>query len=137
MANQLTIADKSFGSRLLIGSSSYPNQQIMLGASDASGAQIVTVAMRRINVAGGGESVEIWIDRRDHQMGVEGESGMAAQGRHHPWADGQVGDEMAVHDVDVDGVGAGGLQRPHLFAEAREVRCQNRRRDAHRPLHGS
>ena len=66
MSNQLTIADKSFGSRLLIGSSSYPNQQIMLDAIDASGAQIVTVAMRRINVAGGGESVIDLLRERYH-----------------------------------------------------------------------
>ncbi len=66
MPNTLTIADKSFDSRLLIGSSGYPNQQIMMDAIDASGAQIVTVAMRRINVAGGGESVIDLLRERYH-----------------------------------------------------------------------
>ncbi|MGY8961577.1 MAG: thiazole synthase [Alphaproteobacteria bacterium] len=53
----LTIAGKSFGSRLLIGSSLYPNNQIMMDAIEASGSEVVTVAIRRINVQGGGESV--------------------------------------------------------------------------------
>ncbi len=68
MPNSLTIADTSFGSRLLIGSSGYPNQQIMMDAIDASGAEIVTVAMRRINVAGGGESVIDLLSERYHVL---------------------------------------------------------------------
>ena len=57
LADPLTIADKSFTSRLLIGSGTYPNQQAMLDAIRESGAQIVTVAIRRISLDGGGETV--------------------------------------------------------------------------------
>ncbi len=57
LADPLTIADKSFTSRLLIGSGTYPNQQAMLDAIRESGAQIVTVAIRRISLGGGGETV--------------------------------------------------------------------------------
>jgi len=46
----LTIGGETYSSRLLIGSSSYPNPQIMLDAIDASGAELVTVAIRRVNV---------------------------------------------------------------------------------------
>ncbi len=53
----LTIADKAFESRLLIGSATYPNNQIMLDAIRASGAEIVTVAIRRISLQGGAETV--------------------------------------------------------------------------------
>jgi thiazole synthase len=53
----LTIADKTFASRLLIGSATYPNNQIMLDAIRASGAEIVTVAIRRISLQGGAETV--------------------------------------------------------------------------------
>jgi thiazole synthase len=56
-SDKLTIADKTFDSRLFIGSSRYPNHQIMMDAIDASGSEVVTVAIRRINVQGGGESV--------------------------------------------------------------------------------
>ncbi len=55
--NQLTIAGKSFGSRLMIGTSRYPNQQIMLDAVKASGAAIVTVAVRRVSLESGGEGL--------------------------------------------------------------------------------
>lgn len=57
MSNGFTIADKTFQSRLFIGSSGYPNQQVMMDAIAASGAEVVTVAIRRINIQGGGENV--------------------------------------------------------------------------------
>ena len=47
----LSIASLALGSRLFVGSSSYPNQQIMLDALAASGAELVTVAIRRVNLA--------------------------------------------------------------------------------------
>jgi len=36
-------------------------------------------------------------------------------------ADGQIGDVMVVHHVEVNQVGAGARDRPDLFAEAREI----------------
>jgi thiazole synthase len=57
MSDKLVIADKSFGSRLFIGSAGYPNQRVMLDAIEASGAEVVTVAMRRVSLDGGGESL--------------------------------------------------------------------------------
>ena len=57
MSDGFTIANKTFSSRLFIGSSGYPNQQVMLDAITASGAEVVTVAIRRINIQGGGENV--------------------------------------------------------------------------------
>ncbi len=58
MADVLKIADKEFTSRVLLGSSGYPNQQVMLEAIKAAEAQIVTVALRRINLTGAGEAVQ-------------------------------------------------------------------------------
>jgi len=57
MSELLTIAGKTFASRLFIGSSRYPNQQVMLNALEASGAEVVTVAMRRVSLNGEGESL--------------------------------------------------------------------------------
>lgn len=45
----LTIAGKSFGSRLMVGTGKYRNSAEMLAAFDASGAEIITVALRRID----------------------------------------------------------------------------------------
>ncbi|MDB3954273.1 thiazole synthase, partial [Alphaproteobacteria bacterium] len=50
-------AGQSFTSRLLIGSSSFPNNQVMLDSIEASDAQIVTVAIRRVDLGGGGENI--------------------------------------------------------------------------------
>jgi thiazole synthase len=48
---QLVIAGKRFNSRLLVGSGGYSNQQTMLDSIKESGAEIVTVAIRRINLS--------------------------------------------------------------------------------------
>jgi thiazole synthase len=64
MGESLAIAGKTFGSRLLIGSALYPNQQMMLDAIAASGAEIVTVSIRRINLAASaGDMLELLGDR--------------------------------------------------------------------------
>ncbi|MFN4088603.1 MAG: thiazole synthase [Alphaproteobacteria bacterium] len=59
MADQdsLIIAGRSFGSRLLIGTAGYPNQQVMLDAVAASGAELVTVSIRRISLEAYAESL--------------------------------------------------------------------------------
>jgi len=57
MTDQLTIAGESFDSRLLLGTAGYPNRQVMLDAVTASGAEIVTVSVRRISLEGYAESM--------------------------------------------------------------------------------
>ena len=42
---------------------------------------------------------------------------------------------MAVHDVDMDPVGAGGVDRAHLLAELGEVGGQDRWGDGERAMH--
>ncbi|CAN7179515.1 thiazole synthase [Bosea sp. LjRoot9] len=49
-----TLAGTQLGSRLLIGTAGYPNQRIMVDAVAASGAEIVTLSLRRISLAGHG-----------------------------------------------------------------------------------
>lgn len=46
----LEIGSHTFESRLLVGTSRYPNPQVMLDALDAAGTELVTVAIRRMNV---------------------------------------------------------------------------------------
>ena len=48
--DHLIIAGRTFTSRLLIGTGKYPLNQIMAAAHEASGAEMVTVAVRRVNV---------------------------------------------------------------------------------------
>src|SRR5438132_7885355 len=57
MTDPLIIAGTALSSRLLIGTAGYPNQQILLDCLDASGAEIVTVSIRRISLEGYAESL--------------------------------------------------------------------------------
>src|SRR3954466_5771842 len=47
----LTIADKSFSSRLIVGTGKYSSPAVMVQAHDASGAEMITVAVRRVNIS--------------------------------------------------------------------------------------
>ena len=59
----LKIADRSFDSRLLIGTGKFSSHEVMRGALEASGSQIVTVALRRVDLeATGGPDILEFID---------------------------------------------------------------------------
>src|SRR5574339_225032 len=49
--DQLIIADKSFTSRLIVGTGKYSSHAVMAQAHEASGADMVTVAVRRVNIS--------------------------------------------------------------------------------------
>ena len=51
MMDPLTIAGRTFTSRLLIGTGKYPSHAVMAAAHEASGAEMVTVAVRRVNIS--------------------------------------------------------------------------------------
>ena len=48
--DSLKIADRTLQSRLILGSARYPNPETMLEALRASGTEMVTVAIRRVNL---------------------------------------------------------------------------------------
>ncbi len=48
----LQIADRTFRSRLILGTGKFPSPELMRAALDASGAEIVTVALRRADLSG-------------------------------------------------------------------------------------
>src|SRR6516225_5152940 len=50
MTSDFTIAGRTFTSRLIIGTGKYPTFPIMRDAHEASGAEMVTVAVRRVNL---------------------------------------------------------------------------------------
>ena len=85
--------------------------------------------------AGLGEGFQIGVAWRDHQVHVEQLPAVWAQRLHDVGADRDVGHEMAVHDVDMDPVGPGGIDRAHLLAELCEVGGQDGRGDEERAGH--
>jgi thiazole synthase len=50
-SDPFVIAGRTFRSRLIVGTGKYPSHSVMMQAHEASGADMVTVAVRRINLA--------------------------------------------------------------------------------------
>jgi thiazole synthase len=46
-----TVADKTFTSRLIVGTGKYSSPSVMVKAHEASGAEVITVAVRRVNIS--------------------------------------------------------------------------------------
>ena len=62
--DEFVIAGRTFKSRLLVGTGKYPSPEVMREAHERSGADMVTVAVRRIDLkAAKGESLLDYIDR--------------------------------------------------------------------------
>ena len=63
-ASKLVIAGKTFTSRLIVGTGKYPSHAVMKQCHEASGAEMVTVAVRRLDLKAAGEgSLLSFIDR--------------------------------------------------------------------------
>jgi thiazole synthase len=64
-SDAFVIAGRTFKSRLIVGTGKYPSHQIMKEAHERSGTDMVTVAVRRIDLkAAKGESLIDFIDRK-------------------------------------------------------------------------
>jgi thiazole synthase len=60
----LVLGGRDFRSRLIVGTGKYPSYEVMREALEESGAEIVTVAVRRVNLPGQGESLLDYIDTK-------------------------------------------------------------------------
>ncbi len=64
MSDDLVVAGRKFRSRLIVGTGKYETFEVMRQALDASGADVVTVAVRRVNLSDKSkESLLNYIDR--------------------------------------------------------------------------
>ncbi len=69
MTNQLTIANRTFQSRLFVGTGKYSSFPVMQQALEASGSEVVTVAVRRVNLTDRSrESLLDYIDRDRYML---------------------------------------------------------------------
>ena len=64
MGDTLIIAGRQFNSRLLIGTGKYASNAVMAAAIEASGAEIVTVALRRVDIDNANDDMLCTIDRK-------------------------------------------------------------------------
>jgi thiazole synthase len=63
------LAGRTFTSRLIVGTGKYPSNAVMVQAHDASGAEMVTVAVRRVNISDRSrESMLDYIDRARYTL---------------------------------------------------------------------
>ena len=63
MVDPLVIAGRTFGSRLIVGTGKYPSYEVMQAAHVAAGTEMVTVAVRRVDLTlTGAASLLAWID---------------------------------------------------------------------------
>jgi thiazole synthase len=61
--DNLIIANRSFGSRLMVGTGKFSSNAAMVAAMDGSGCDIVTVALRRVDIDNPQDSILAHIDR--------------------------------------------------------------------------
>ncbi len=66
--DQLVIAGRSFGSRLLVGTGKFASNQAMVQALEHSGCEIVTVALRRVDIDDPADSLLSHIDRERYLL---------------------------------------------------------------------
>ena len=64
----LKFAGKEFRSRLIVGTGKYPDYHVMQKALEASGAEIVTVAVRRVNLDRTQEALLDYIDLKRYTL---------------------------------------------------------------------
>jgi thiazole synthase len=63
MADELVIAGRSLGSRLMVGTGKFSSARVMAEVLEASGAEIVTVALRRVDLEAPSDDMLEAIDR--------------------------------------------------------------------------
>ena len=59
----LVLGDRTFRSRLFVGTGKYSSNEVMNRALEASGAEVITVAIRRVDLSGKGPNLLDAIDR--------------------------------------------------------------------------
>ena len=65
---KLQIADREFGSRLFIGTGKYASNEIMRESIEASGTEMVTVALRRVDIDNENDDLLAAIDRKKYLL---------------------------------------------------------------------
>lgn len=67
-ANKLIVSDREFDSRLFVGTGKFASNSLMAQAIAASGTQMVTVALRRVDIDNENDNMLSAIDRKKYQL---------------------------------------------------------------------
>jgi thiazole synthase len=68
MSDPLVIAGRKFNSRLILGTGKYASFELMVKALEASGTEMVTVAVRRVNLTDTKQSLLDYIDPKKYHL---------------------------------------------------------------------
>lgn len=68
MGDVLKVGRYEFRSRLMVGTGKYPSDEVMIKALEESGTEVVTVAVRRVNLGKTGGSLLNHIDRKKYTL---------------------------------------------------------------------
>src|SRR2546427_9282377 len=80
MDNPLVLGGREFRSRLIVGTGKYSSNEIMRDAIEASGAEIVTVAVRGVSLPGSGQSILDFVDRsEEHTSELQSQSNLVCR----------------------------------------------------------
>ena len=101
MPDLLRIGDREFGSRLLLGTGKFPSGLSMRAAIESSRTEVVTVALRRVDVAANAEDILDFVDT-DRVLLLPNTSGAqsADEAVFSQERDGQQGPEAGGHVAD-------------------------------------
>ena len=64
----LVLGGKEYTSRLIVGTGKYSSNEVMRDAHDESGAEMITVAVRRVSLPGQGDSILDFIDTKRYTL---------------------------------------------------------------------
>ncbi len=87
-----------------------------------------------------GERLNVFFGLDDHQVHIDHAFGGSADGFHDERPDRDIGDESAVHDIDVDPIGPSGVHSLDFSRKAAKIRRKDRWSDSEglwRSWHGS
>ena len=73
----------------------------------------------------GGKVRHVAVGLDDHEVDLQGQAGDRAQSLDDRLAETEVGHEDPIHHVEVDAIGAGLLDGPHLVAQPQEIGRQD------------
>src|SRR5436853_5938452 len=68
MDKRRVLGGRELRSRLIVGTGKYASNEIMRDAIEASGAEIVTVAVRRVSLPGSGQSILDFVDPKRYTL---------------------------------------------------------------------
>ena len=120
-ADPWTVGGVTLASRVLLGTSRYPSLQALLDSVDASGTEMVTVAVRRMDLAGDGESLLDALRRSARPLHLLPNTAGCLTAREAVLTAQLAREALQTNLVKLEVIGDDGARRPTLYPDAVEL----------------